>query len=119
MSIPDILPISDDGKTELYLMLSAEFTTDGAHTTERLLDYASGWTGGEELLLPIDMTNGELSGVTLGAFYMTQIDDTDIHVSDADVSDENCCKFSRAAARPRTRRSHMTDRSATYSRKSR
>lgn len=87
VSIPEILPISDDGKTELYLMLSAEFSTDGAHTTERLLDYASGWTGGEELLLPIDMTNGELSGVTLGAFYMTQIDDTDIHVSDADVSD--------------------------------
>ena len=44
VSIPDILPISDDGKTELYLMLSAEFSTDGAHTVERLLDYASGWT---------------------------------------------------------------------------
>ena len=87
VSIPEILPVSSDGKTELYLMLSAEFTTDGAHTIERLLDYASGWTGGEELSLPIDMTIGELSGVTLGAFYMTQIDDTDIHVSDADVSD--------------------------------
>lgn len=86
VSIPEILPISDDGKTELYLMLSAEFTTDGAHTIERLLDYASGWTGGEELLLPIDMTIGELSGVTLGAFYMTHIDDTS---DDANASDDN------------------------------
>lgn len=89
VSIPEILPISDDGKTELYLMLSAEFSTDGAHTTERLLDYASGWTGGEELLLPIDMTIGELSGVMLGAFYMTQIDDTGIQGSDADAADSN------------------------------
>ena len=89
VSIPDILPISDDGKTELYLMLSAEFSTDGAHTVERLLDYASGWTGGEELSLPIDMTIGELSGVTLGAFYMTQIDDTGIQGSDADAADSN------------------------------
>lgn len=86
VSIPDILPISDDGKTELYLMLSAEFSTDGAHTTERLLDYASGWTGGEELLLPLDMTIGELSGVTLGAFYMTHIDDTS---DDANASGDN------------------------------
>lgn len=86
VSIPEILPISDDGKTELYLMLSAEFTTDGAHTIERLLDYASGWTGGEELSLPIDMTIGELRGVTLGAFYMTHIDDTS---DDANASGDN------------------------------
>ena len=86
VSIPEILPVSSDGKTELYLMLSAEFTTDGAHTIERLLDYASGWTGGEELSLPIDMTIGELNGVTLGAFYMTHIDDT---ADDANASDDN------------------------------
>ena len=89
VSIPEILPVSSDGKTELYLMLSAEFTTDGAHTIERLLDYASGWTGGEELSLPIDMTIGELNGVTLGAFYMTKIDDTGIQGSDADAADSN------------------------------
>ena len=89
VSIPEILPLSDDGKTELYLSLSAHFSTDGGHTAERLLDYASGWKGGEELALPIDMTKGELSSVMFGAFYMTRIDDavTDIYVSDTDAAD--------------------------------
>ncbi|OUN85958.1 M56 family metallopeptidase [Gemmiger sp. An50] len=74
-SLPQILPVAEDGKTELAISLNATFSdAPGSFSVQELLDSESGWQGGEQPRLSLDTGKGELTDVFLGVFYLTEVD---------------------------------------------
>ncbi|WP_373209358.1 M56 family metallopeptidase [Allofournierella massiliensis] len=74
-SLPQILPVAEDGKTELAISLNATFSdAPGSFSVQALLDSETGWQGGEQPRLSLDTGKGELTDVFLGVFYLTEVD---------------------------------------------
>ena len=74
-SLPQILPVAEDGKTELTISLNATFSdAPGSFSVQQLLDSETGWQGGEQPRLSLDTDKGELADVFLGVFYLTEVD---------------------------------------------
>lgn len=74
-SLPQILPVAEDGKTELAISLNATFSdAPGSFSVQELLDSETGWQGGEQPRLSLDHSKGELTDVFLGVFYLTEVD---------------------------------------------
>lgn len=74
-SLPQVLPVAEDGKTELAISLNATFSdAPGSFSVQELLDGETGWQGGEQPRLSLDTGKGELTDVSLGVFYWTEVD---------------------------------------------
>lgn len=74
-SLPEEIPVSDDGKTELVINLSATFAdAPGSYSVQSLLDNQPGWQGGDEYRDTLDTKRGELVSVNMGVFFQTEVD---------------------------------------------
>ncbi len=75
-SLPQSLPVSEDGRTEMSVSMSATFSeAPGSYTVEKLLEDGTGWQGGENPHYLLDAEKGELVDVTLNVFYQRKLDD--------------------------------------------
>ena len=74
-SLPPEIPVSEDGKTQLTINLSATFSDEpGSFSVQSLLDWETGWTGGQVYRGTLDTERGRLTDVTLSVFFMTEED---------------------------------------------
>lgn len=74
-SLPETIPVSEDGKTRLTIDLSLTYSTGepSTYTTQRLLEGRNNWQGGESYSHPIDTDKGELKGVSMRVAFMTEV----------------------------------------------
>lgn len=74
-SLPDAIPVSEDGKTEMAVNLSATFSdAPGSYSVQELLDDRRGWNSGDKFVGSLESERGELVGVTMGVFFWTEVD---------------------------------------------
>ena len=75
LTLPQTIPVSEDGKTKLTISINAAFSdAPGSYTVQTLLEEETGWQGGESPRISLDTERGELVSVTLNVFYMTELD---------------------------------------------
>ena len=74
-SLPESIPVSEDGKTRLTIDLSLTYSTGepSTYTTQRLLEGRNNWQGGESYSHPVDTDKGELKGVSMRVAFMTEV----------------------------------------------
>lgn len=74
-SLPETIPVSEDGKTRLTIDLSLTYSTGepSTYTTQRLLEGRNNWQGGESYSHPVDTDKGELKGVSMRVAFMTEV----------------------------------------------
>lgn len=74
-SLPAAIPVSEDGKTEMAVNLSATFSdAPGSYSVQELLDDRRGWNGGDKFVGSLESERGELVDVTMGVFFWTEVD---------------------------------------------
>lgn len=74
-SLPDAIPVSEDGKTTMSVNLSATFSdAPGSYSVQELLADRRGWNGVEKFVGSLESERGELVGVTMGVFFWTELD---------------------------------------------
>lgn len=72
-SVPEHIPVSKDGKTELNIILSATYDSGGVIIAPLLLD-RSDWKGGETCKIPLEEPGyGELTSVHLRVAFYTDL----------------------------------------------
>lgn len=72
-TIPDAVPVSEDGLTGLFINLNATFTeAPGLFAVQRVLDYATDWQAGQTFVGQLDTEKGELTEIMLRVAFMTQ-----------------------------------------------
>ena len=74
--LPDYIPKSDDGATELTITLNATFTSEpSTYSVQNLLDSETDWQGGDVYRGRLEAERGELTDVMLRVAFMTRIDE--------------------------------------------
>lgn len=92
-SLPDTIPVSEDGKTAMAVNLSATFSdAPGSYSVQEMLDDRRGWNGGDKFVGSLESERGELVGVTMGVFFWTEVD-TDAYETYAGDSIELTAPF--------------------------
>ncbi|MGI6031000.1 MAG: M56 family metallopeptidase [Eubacteriales bacterium] len=72
-TLPEQLPVSQDGKTHLTISLNATFATEpGTYSVQSLLDWEMDWQEGERYHGTLDTDRGELVSVMLRVAFMTE-----------------------------------------------
>ena len=79
-SLPESIPVSEDGKTRLTIDLSLTFALNGSstYTTQQLLEGSNNWQEGESYSHPIysipsDFRKGNLKSVSMRVAFMTEV----------------------------------------------
>ncbi len=72
-TIPDAMPVSEDGKTGLSINLNATFReSPGVFSVQRVLDQATDWQSGQTFVGQLEAERGELIELMLRVAFMTQ-----------------------------------------------
>ena len=72
-SLPEEVPVSQDGKTCLTISLNAAFSPEpGSYSVQELLDWETEWQGGEQYSGALDTARGDLDSVMLRVAFMTR-----------------------------------------------
>ncbi|PWM22484.1 MAG: hypothetical protein DBX44_07025 [Oscillospiraceae bacterium] len=75
-SLPGQIPSSGDPNTRLTISLSATYATDpGSYTIQRLLDWETGWQDGDSYRGQLDLTQGELEGLSMRVAFQTEVEE--------------------------------------------
>lgn len=73
--IPDIIPSDTEGKTKLTITLNATYVEGaGSYSVNSVLDYKTGWLGGEVFTADLTADSGRLHSIMLRVAFMTEID---------------------------------------------
>lgn len=72
-TLPQAIPVSEDGKTKLIISSSATFSSEpGSHSVQEILDWREGWQGGEAYIQKLEMSRGRLTRLFLRVAFMTE-----------------------------------------------
>lgn len=94
-SLPEVIPVSEDGKTKLTISLSATYSSEpGTFSVVSFLDWETDWLAGQ--IYGTDVTDperGELQEIMLRAAYMTDLGDGSYREYAADYVELNAPFF--------------------------